>query len=171
MDAAVLPAWWPFRSRTGGPHRLQRFRDCEDPVRNALGRAHRTPRRGGGDAVSGLNEDLAKDLTLEEFRRFRDLLHRQSGIYLEESKMDSLRISLVTRASRLGYKNLNEYHSALSRDETEFNELLNLVTINETSFFRFPGQFDALREQVLPEIMAGKSTGNRAVRIWSAGCS
>ena len=51
-----------------------------------------------------LNEDLAKDLTLEEFRRFRDLLHRQSGIYLEESKLDSLRISLVTRATRLGYQ-------------------------------------------------------------------
>ena len=48
-----------------------------------------------------LNDDLAKDLTLEEFRRFRDLLHRQSGIYLEESKLDSLRISRVTRASRL----------------------------------------------------------------------
>lgn len=121
--------------------------------------------------MSGLNDDLAKDLTLEEFRRFRDLLHRQSGIYLEESKLDSLRISLVTRATRLGYKNLNTYHAALSEDEQEFNELLNLVTINETSFFRFPAQFDALRTQVLPEIMAAKTASNRAVRIWSAGCS
>jgi len=50
-----------------------------------------------------LNEGLAKDLDLEEFRRFRDLVHRHSGIYLEESKLDSLRISLVTRATRLGY--------------------------------------------------------------------
>lgn len=118
-----------------------------------------------------LNEDLAKDLTIEEFRRFRDLLHRQSGIYLEESKLDSLRISLVTRATRLGYKTLPDYYAALSRDEHEFNELLNLVTINETSFFRFPAQFDALRTKVLPEIMAGKTGGNKAVRIWSAGCS
>lgn len=118
-----------------------------------------------------LNESLAKDLTLEEFRRFRDLLHRQSGIYLEESKLDSLRISLVTRATRLGYKNLTEYYSALERDEHEFNELLNLVTINETSFFRFPQQFDALRERVLPEIMAAKPATNRVLRCWSAGCS
>jgi chemotaxis protein methyltransferase CheR len=118
-----------------------------------------------------LNEDLAKDLTLEEFRRFRDLLHRQSGIYLEESKLDSLRISLVTRATRLGYKNLTEYFAALSRDDHEFNELLNLVTINETSFFRFPAQFEALKGRVLPEIMAAKTGGNKGVRIWSAGCS
>ena len=118
-----------------------------------------------------LNDDLAKDLTLEEFRRFRDLLHRQSGIYLEESKLDSLRISLVTRASRLGYQSLQEYYKALERDDSEFNELLNLVTINETSFFRFPAQFDALRDRVLPELMAAKAGGNKGVRIWSAGCS
>ena len=118
-----------------------------------------------------LNENLAKDLSLEEFRRFRDLLHKQSGIYLEESKLDSLRISLVTRATRLGYTNLTEYFAALERDDHEFNELLNLVTINETSFFRFPQQFDALRERVLPEIMAGKPATNRTLRVWSAGCS
>jgi chemotaxis protein methyltransferase CheR len=118
-----------------------------------------------------LNESLAKDLTLEEFRRFRDLLHHQSGIYLEESKVDSLRISLVTRATRLGYTTLADYYAALERDEHEFNELLNLVTINETSFFRFPQQFDALRDRVLPEIMASKPSNSRNLRIWSAGCS
>jgi chemotaxis protein methyltransferase CheR len=119
-----------------------------------------------------LNEDLAKDLTLEEFRRFRDLLHRQSAIYLEESKLDSLRISLVTRATRLGYQTLPEYYRALERDDAELKELLNLVTINETSFFRFPAQFDALRNNVLPELMATKSgDSNRGIRIWSAGCS
>lgn len=118
-----------------------------------------------------LNEGLAKDLELEEFRQFRDLIHRHSGIYLEESKLDSLRISLVTRATRLGYNSFGEYYSALERDDREFNELLNLVTINETSFFRFPAQFDALRDRVLPEIMASKPAGNRDLRIWSAGCS
>ncbi|MHB1017039.1 MAG: CheR family methyltransferase [Coriobacteriia bacterium] len=118
-----------------------------------------------------LNENFAKDLDAEEFRRFRDLIHRHSGIYLEESKLDSLRISLVTRATRLGYGTFGEYYDALARDEREFNELLNLVTINETSFFRFPGQFDALRDQVLPEIMASRPAGKRDLRIWSAGCS
>jgi chemotaxis protein methyltransferase CheR len=118
-----------------------------------------------------LNEDLSKDLSIEEFRRFRDLIHRHSGIYLEESKLDSLRISLVTRATRLGYSTLNEYYDAMGRDDHEFNELLNLVTINETSFFRFPAQFDALRDSVVPEIMAGKEPGSRDLRVWSAGCS
>lgn len=117
------------------------------------------------------NGYLSKDLTLEEFRRFRDLVQRQYGIYFEESKLDSLRISLVARATRLGHRSFSDYYAQLERDEAEFNELLNLVTVNETSFFRFPAQFDVLRDEILPEIASGKGRATRAVRIWSAGCS
>jgi chemotaxis protein methyltransferase CheR len=113
----------------------------------------------------------SKDLTYEEFVRFRDFIHAASGIYMEDLKQDSLRISLVTRATRLGLSSFGEYYSVLERDERELNELLNLVTINETSFFRFPQQFDALRTRVLPEIMANKPDSHRTIRIWSAGCS
>ena len=57
------------------------------------------------------------------------------------------------------------------RSEDEFKELMNLVTINETSFFRFPAQFDALRDRVIPEILESKSKVSRSFRVWSAGCS
>lgn len=114
---------------------------------------------------------LSKDLTLEEFRRFRDLVQRQYGIYFEESKLDALRISLVARATRLGHRSFADYYAQLERDEAEFNELLNLVTVNETSFFRFPAQFDALRDEILPELASSGRRANRTVRIWSAGCS
>jgi len=77
----------------------------------------------------------------------------------------------VARATRLGYGTLDDYYDALGRDDREFNELLNLVTINETSFFRFPAQFDALRDRVVPEVMARKKPGDRDLRVWSAGCS
>lgn len=113
----------------------------------------------------------SKDLTYEEFVRFRDFIHTASGIYMEDLKQDSLRISLVARATRLGLSSFDDYLAVLERDERELNELLNLVTINETSFFRFPQQFDALRTRVLPEIMAGKPDTNKTIRIWSAGCS
>ncbi len=108
---------------------------------------------------------------MDEFARFRDFIHSSSGIFLEDGKLDSLRISLVTRATRLGYPAFDDYYRLLVQDDHEFNELMNLVTINETSFFRFPQQFDALRSKVLPEIMAGKPQSNRTIRIWSAGCS
>lgn len=114
---------------------------------------------------------ISKDLTLSEFERFRDYIHEHSGIYLEEGKVDSLRISLVTRATRHQFVSLEEYFGLLAEDEEEFKELLNLITINETSFFRFPAQFDALRDHVIPEILGGKGAGKREFRVWSAGCS
>jgi chemotaxis protein methyltransferase CheR len=117
------------------------------------------------------DEQLSKDLTLADFTRFRDYIHQHSGIWLEESKLDSLRISLYARATRLELTTWDDYFATLSRDDAEFRELMSLITINETSFFRFPQQFDALRTHVLPEIMGDQIGENRIVRVWSAGCS
>lgn len=117
-------------------------------------------------------EALRKDLTPEEFKLFRDWIHEFSGIFLEDSKVDSLRISLVTRATRFGFTEYDDYFRLLSNDEDEFKELMNLVTINETSFFRFPAQFDALRDRIIPEILDGRpKAAPRQFRVWSAGCS
>lgn len=121
--------------------------------------------------MTDASESLKKDLSPEVFERFRDWIHHHSGIYLEESKVDSLRISLVTRATRFGFVDYEEYFAFLSHDEDEFKELMNLVTINETSFFRFPAQFDALRDKVIPEILDSKPKVSRSFRVWSAGCS
>lgn len=114
---------------------------------------------------------IPKDLTLAEFQRFRDHIHHHSGIYLEESKRDSLRISLVARATSVDAEDWDQYFEMLSHDQTEFRELLNLITINETSFYRFPGQFEALVDTVLPELAEGRTGDNHIMRLWSAGCS
>ncbi|MBS3956758.1 MAG: tetratricopeptide repeat protein [Clostridiales bacterium] len=114
---------------------------------------------------------IPTDLSAQEFVLFRDYIHEHSGIYLEEAKLDSLRISLITRATRFGLASLREYLDLLQRDDTEFRELMNLVTINETSFFRFPAQFSAMRDFVVPEILERKDARNQAFRVWSAGCS
>jgi chemotaxis protein methyltransferase CheR len=114
---------------------------------------------------------LRKDLTSEQFEELRDWIHRHSGIFLDSSRLDPLRISLVARATRLGFSDHADYFELLKRDEREFKELMNLVTINETSFFRFPGQFDALSHHVVSEILETKSEASRSFRAWSAGCS
>ena len=48
--------------------------------------------------------------------------------------------------------------------------LVGELTIGETYFFRHTEQFDALREQIVPEILA-RNRSSRCLRIWSAGCS
>lgn len=121
--------------------------------------------------IAETGEGIPKDITQEEFKAFREYINQHSGIFLEDQKMDSLRVSLITRATRKGASSLFEYLEMLQSSEDEFNELMNLITINETSFFRFPQQFEALRVSVIPEIISSKGVSDRRFRVWSAGCS
>ncbi|HET7840134.1 MAG TPA: protein-glutamate O-methyltransferase CheR, partial [Terriglobia bacterium] len=54
----------------------------------------------------------------------------------------------------------------------EYEALLQRLLTHETSFFRYPSAYEALKKRVLPEIQARKFWNEpRTVRIWSAGCS
>ncbi len=122
---------------------------------------------------------LREDPHVGWFEQYRDWIHHHSGIFLEHSKADALQLALEHRAGVRGTGDLAAYFSLLTGDEGEFKELMNLVTINETRFFRFPGQFDALRDIVVPEILAARADQDAAYslvdplpfRVWSAGCS
>ena len=64
--------------------------------------------------------------------------------------------------------------AAASLVEAELRNLLNLVTVTETCFFRDTSQFRLLREHILPTLMSERSTrttSSKRIRIWSAGCS
>jgi chemotaxis protein methyltransferase CheR len=71
--------------------------------------------------------------------------------------------------------------TASEEKEDEFRELLNHLTVNHTYFFRNEPQFKALKEKILPEVIARKkdhmitnpceTDGKPSLRIWSAGCS
>lgn len=122
-----------------------------------------------GDSA-GHKSILSPDLSPEEFTLFRDYIAEHSGLYLDESKMDSLRISLLARTTHHDLRSYLEYLDFMRKTPDEFNELLSLITNNETSFFRYPAQFDTLRA-LLPEVMARKAATDRQIRIWSAGCS
>jgi chemotaxis protein methyltransferase CheR len=121
--------------------------------------------------MSGHGASLQTDLSREDFERFVGYIREHSGIHVEESRADALRISLVTRATRFGLDSFDRYYELLAADEGEFRELMNLITINETSFFRFAAQFEALRTVVVPEILDARSSAVRSFRAWSAGCS
>jgi chemotaxis protein methyltransferase CheR len=63
--------------------------------------------------------------------------------------------------------------AAPSLVEAELRNLLNLVTVTETCFFRDASQFRLLREYIIPTLKAERALRGaaRTIRIWSAGCS
>lgn len=114
-------------------------------------------------------------LSPANFTRFRDLIHTKSGIYLDDYKSDGLRDALQALMRQKDITEYPDYYAFLTSPkdgDAEFKRLLDLVTVNETCFFRNPPQFEALRKVVLPEIIKQKiNEGNRTIKIWSAGCS
>ena len=105
----------------------------------------------------------------------RDLIYKVSGIYHSEQKLYLLISSCKRRFQATNVVSpalyLDQITKAPNRD-AELKLLLNEITIGETYMFRHPAQYDALRDVILPEIMAAKAKiGIKRLRFWSAGCS
>lgn len=109
-------------------------------------------------------------MTDEEFRLFRNLIYEESGISLKESRKDFLENRLAMRMKATGMNGLYWYYRLVSeKRKTELLILLDLLTINETSFFRNRPQMDFFKDGILPEVIRRKDI--RKLRVWSAGCS
>jgi len=114
------------------------------------------------------------ELKVDDFLLFRDFIHEKSGMYFQESKLYLVKNRLANRMAQLGIKNYKDYFYMIKYDTSmkEFNALMNILTTNETSFFRNVPQLTAFSDEVLPEILNGKNAaGEKSLRIWSAGCS
>jgi chemotaxis protein methyltransferase CheR len=59
--------------------------------------------------------------------------------------------------------------SALNKEQIEI--LSSHLTVSETYFWREPRIFEALEEQILPELIRSHGNGEKKLRIWSAACA
>lgn len=111
-------------------------------------------------------------LTDEEFDKFAKLIHEESGIFMKPTKITLLSNRLRKRLQSLKLTSFSDYYDFLLKQSDrsrEIEELLDVVSTNETYFFRNERHFDALLEKMLPDIANKKK--DRTLRIWSAGCS
>ena len=85
-------------------------------------------------------------LTDEEFRLFRNFIYEESGIYLKETRKDFLENRLVKRMSATGIKSPYWYYRHVTQQKaTELLCLLDLLTVNETSFLETSRRWISLR--------------------------
>jgi chemotaxis protein methyltransferase CheR len=120
-------------------------------------------------------QDNDLEMSAEEFVMIRDFILERSGIYFAENKMYLVKNRLAKRMEELQIKTVRDYfyHVKYDLSMREFNSLMDLVTTNETSFFRNEPQLLAFSEEVLPLLIADKvkQRGPKLLKIWSAGCS
>lgn len=112
-------------------------------------------------------------LTDDEFAEVRDYLAAEAGLAFDESRRAALTAVVAERLAVIGAADVKDYLAALRGDggPAERQRLLDLVTVQETHFFRNPPQMQALRRRVLPELLRRSAGRERPLTIWSAGCS
>jgi chemotaxis protein methyltransferase CheR len=103
-----------------------------------------------------------------DFQKFAEFFHRKTGIHFEASKRYFVDKRLIERIQATGAENFRAWFVALrfEADGAEMQHLVNIMTVNETYFFREAYQFDCLVNHMLDEIAARKKPGSR-IRIWS----
>jgi chemotaxis protein methyltransferase CheR len=123
-----------------------------------------------GSFSIGLNHHL--ELPDDIFRMLRDAIYKRSGLYFSDSSKYLVQKRLSPRARDLNFDSFQKYFYFLQYDpraDAEFDQIFDLVTTNETYFFREPAQLEAFIDEIVPEFMEKRP--DRKIRIWSAGCS
>lgn len=114
-------------------------------------------------------------ITLSEYEKITDLIYKKTGIRFESNKMYFVVKRIEKRLEELKISSVAEYIRYLyflDKAGTEFQKLVELLTINETYFFRDFPQLRTFAEHCLPDVAEKKAkSNNKSLVIWSAGCS
>jgi chemotaxis protein methyltransferase CheR len=114
-----------------------------------------------------------QQLTEEEFRLIRDLIYSHCGLFFDSDSKYLLDKRLYRRLSHHNLGGFREYYQFLKYDpkrDEELSDIMDILTTNETYFFREGFQLKAFTEEILPDLMRLRQD-EQTLRIWSAGCS
>jgi chemotaxis protein methyltransferase CheR len=119
-----------------------------------------------------MNTTIAPPSVPDAFAYISGLVLDRSAIVLEPSKAYLVDARLMPIARQLGLSSLGELVDKMKRPGA--NDLQRVVveamTTNETSFFRDIHPFEALKNTILPDMIA-KRANERTLNIWSNACS
>jgi chemotaxis protein methyltransferase CheR len=107
-------------------------------------------------------------ITDQEFALFQRLIKTLAGIHLSDAKKQLVFGRLRNRVRQVGLNSFEAYYAyVVSKKHPEERQIVvDLLTTNETYFFREPRHFGVLRDEILP----ARSMA-RPFRIWSAASS
>jgi chemotaxis protein methyltransferase CheR len=112
---------------------------------------------------------------MREFKAFRALIHKETGIWLRDGKRVMLTSRLSRRLRHHGMSDFATYAAYVQEfqdGDEELGEIINCVTTNKTSFFREMHHFDFLAQTLVPQAQAVPLLGRpRSIHTWSAACS
>lgn len=117
-------------------------------------------------ATTGSGMDSS--ITDQEFALFQRLIYKIAGISLSNAKKVLLVGRLSKRLKHYNFGTFSQYYRMLAGGQhpEELQVMVDLLTTNETYFFREPGHFHFLRDEILKPWRSPAP-----FRVWSAACS
>ena len=128
----------------------------------------------GGSDVPPTDQPLSAPLdpwSLTDFAPIIAFLHSQIGITLEPHRIGLLQARLRSRLQAKSFTSFTQFCERVLKVDPSgpgTQLLIDLSTVNHTSFFREPAHFTLLTEHVISLLKNGTPP---PIRIWSAGCS
>jgi chemotaxis protein methyltransferase CheR len=109
-----------------------------------------------------------RPITDQEFTLFQRLIYKLAGISLNDSKKILLVGRLTRRLTVYEFTSFTEYYRMLASGQSpdEVQTMVDLLTTNETYFFREPKHFEFLRDEII-----AKRKVPGSFRVWSAASS
>ena len=113
--------------------------------------------------------------TQKDVTAIADLIEDLCGIYLDDTKGYLVETRLSSLAEQYGcedFVELADKGKSFANQDLR-RDLVNLMTTNETLFFRDSTPFEAMRHKLLPELIDRRESSPfpTRLRIWSAACS
>jgi chemotaxis protein methyltransferase CheR len=106
--------------------------------------------------------------------RLSDFIARETGLHFPPERRPDLQRGLADAAAELGFVNAAACARWLLSDritQPQLDTVASHLTIGETYFFRDRKTFDALRNHLLPQLVARRRGQEQRLRLWSAACS
>lgn len=106
----------------------------------------------------------------KELKNILQFLNDQRGFNFNGYRIPMLQRRLQKRLFATKSNSLKNYYEFLRENPTEMDNLIDVLTINVSHFFRNPMTFEFLSNILLPELILSKKK-DKNLRVWSAGCS
>ncbi len=102
----------------------------------------------------------------KDFHGFKQMMFELAGIHISEAKKPLVSGRLAKRLGQHGLDSYGDYLQLVKNDQAEQQIALDLLTTNETYFFREPKHFEFLANAIVPTLRDQPS-----VRIWCGASS
>ncbi|NQU54739.1 MAG: protein-glutamate O-methyltransferase CheR, partial [Bacteroidetes bacterium] len=111
-------------------------------------------------------------MEIHRFRKILSLLNERRGFDFSGYRVQMLERRIQKRVYSTSSKNFDDYLEYLEQHPDELDNLIDVLTINVSNFFRNPLTFEYISKIIIPELFLAKAKENdNSLRIWSAGCS